>query len=309
MAQSTDIAALKEWFRLTGANGPLRTCIGPLPTSGAVIVRWTADGPDDAIRSIVPHPDSYRLAIQQEPHQSEIWNDSEPISSGVIGANRFRVCMPGAKGRWRRLSGCDIVNIFIPTPAVHAMAAACGQDLRTLSSNWVAPDRVVTDLTRKLLDAETLAGSWAPQFRDHLTSALVAYLLQQHAQLPAASASSSLAGSRLQKILAYMAQRMAEDIPVVELADACAMSESHFSREFHKSVGMPPHQYLMKLRLERARDMLTEGDARIIDVAVELGFTNPSHFSRAFARRFGLAPAAFRQLARQSSDDVLTIAA
>ncbi len=298
--------ALREWFRRTGATEPLRSCIGPLPSSGAVIVRWTADGPDTAVRPIVPHPDSYRVAIQLEPLQSEVWKDHAPVWSGVIGANRFRICMPGATGHWHRLSGCDIVNIFIPTSTVHAMAATCGQDLATLSNSWFAPDRTVMDLTLKLLEADTLAGGWAPQFRDHLTSALVAYLLQQHAQLPAASATSSLAGSRLQKILAYMAERIGEEIPVVELADACAMSPSHFSREFHKSVGIPPHQYLMKLRLDRAREALIESDARIIDVAVELGFTSPSHFARAFARRFGMAPAAFRLLAREAPNEVCT---
>lgn len=301
--------SLKEWFRRTGATGPLRACIGPLPASGAMIVRWTADGPDSAIRTLVPHPGSYRIAIQLEPVQSEVWNDTAPVWSGVIGANRFRVCMPGASGRWHRLSGCDIVNIFIPAPTVHAMAATCGQDLATLSSNWVAPDRIVMDLTMKLLDADTLAGTWAPQFRDHLASALVAYLLQQHAQLPAASATSSLAGSRLQKILAYMTERLAEEISVVELADACSMSESHFSREFHKSVGVPPHQYLMKLRLEQARELLLGSEAKVIDVALELGFASASHFARAFARRYGVAPAAFRQLARHTSSDNMCTAA
>ena len=290
--------ALREWFHRSGATEPLRACIGPLPVSGATIVHWTADGPDTAMRAIVPHPDSYRVAIQLEPTESEVWNDSEPVWSGVIGANRFRICMPGATGRWHRLSGCDIVNIFIPKTTIRAMAAGSGHDLSTLSSNWIAPDRVVMDLTAKLLEADTLAGTWAPQFRDHLASALVAYLLQQHAQLPSASATGSLAGSRLQKILAYMAERLAEEISVVELADACAMSASHFSREFRKSVGMPPHQYLMKLRIEQARERLLDSDARIIDVALELGFTNASHFARAFARRYGVAPAAFRQLAR-----------
>lgn len=299
--------ALKEWFRRTGATDPLRACIGPLPLSGAVIVRWTADGPDTQARTIVPHPDSYRVAIQLEPVQSEIWKENAPVWSGVIGANRFRVCMPGAKGHWHRLSGCDIVNIFIPTSTVHAMAATSGQDLATLANNWFAPDRVVMDLTLKLLEADALAGGWAPQFRDHLTSALVAYLLQQHAQLPEASSASSLAGSRLQKILAYMAERLGDEIPVVELADACAMSASHFSREFHKSVGIPPHQYLMKLRLERAREALVESDARVIDVAIELGFTSPSHFARAFARRYGMAPAAFRQLARETPMEMCAV--
>ncbi len=293
----TEPDTLKEWFRRSGATEPLRACIGPLPLSGATIVHWTADGPDTSMRAIVPHPDAYRVAIPLEPMESEVWDDNQPVWSGVIGANRFRICMPGATGRWHRLSGCDIVNIFIPKTTIRTMAANSGHDLSTLSSNWIAPDRVVMDLTTKLLEADTLAGTWAPQFRDHLASALVAYLLQQHAQLPAASSTGSLAGTRLQKILAYMAERLSEEMAVAELAGACGMSESHFSREFHKSVGMPPHQYLMKLRIERARELLLDGEARIIDVALELGFTNASHFARAFARRYGVAPAAYRQLA------------
>jgi len=71
---------------------------------------------------------------------------------------------------------------------------------------------------------------------------------------------------------------------------------------------MPPHQYLMKLRIERAREILVAGDARIIDVALDLGFSNASHFSRAFARRYGVAPAAFRQLARDVQTEVCSVA-
>lgn len=295
----TNPAKLKEWFLCTGATGPLRNCIGPLPMTGAVIVRWTADKPDTVIRGIVPHPESFRIAIQLEPHESEIWNDQRPVWSGVIGANRFRVCTPGAKGRWRRLSACDIVNIFIPASTVRALAGPYGDTANSvLNNNWFSPDRMVLDLLWKILDADALVGAMAAQFRDHLVSALVTYLLQRYAQPADAPGVSSLGGARLQKMLNYMANHLADEVPVAELAQACAMSESHFSREFHKAVGLPPHQYLMKLRLERAHEALRCSNARVIDVAVDLGFTNASHFSRAFVKRYGLAPAAFRRQAR-----------
>ncbi len=288
--------SLKEWFRRSGVEGPLQHCIGPLPLSGAAIARWSSDKPDTAIQTIEAHADNYRIAVMLEPLESQMWIGDRPIWGGMIGANRFRICPPGSVGRWRRLSGCDIVNIFIPTATVHAMAALRGDMAEgKLTGNWFIPDRHVLDLVGKMLDARSLAGPLAPEFCDGLMAALVGYLLEHHAQPAPGQKTSSLGGMRLQKLLARIAEEVSESVPIAELADYCGMSESHFSREFKKAIGMPPHQYVLKLRLERASDALLASNARIIDIALDLGFTNVSHFSRAFTLRYGMPPAVYRR--------------
>jgi AraC family transcriptional regulator len=78
------------------------------------------------------------------------------------------------------------------------------------------------------------------------------------------------------------------------------MSAAHFSREFRRAVGLPPHQYMVKLRLERARDALLNADDRIVDIAQECGFADASHFSRAFATHFGMSPTSFRYQHRRN---------
>jgi AraC family transcriptional regulator len=288
--------SLKEWFRRSGVAGPLQHCTGPLPFSGAAIVRWSSDKIDASIQTIGAHADNYRIAVMLEPLESQMWIGDRPIWGGMIGANRFRICPPGSAGRWRRQSPCDIVNIFIPTATVHAMGTLRG-DLPEgkLTGNWFTPDRYVLDLVWKMLDARALAGPLASQFCDGLIAAMVGYLFEHHAQPVSAQKTSSLGGARLHKLLARISEEMAEGVSIAELADYCGMSESHFSREFKKAVGLPPHQYVLKLRLDRAGGALLASKARIIDIALDLGFTNVSHFSRAFALRYGMPPAEFRR--------------
>lgn len=288
--------ALKSWFKRSGVEGPLQTCIGPLPSSKASIVRWSDEGPDWSIQTVSPHPESYRISVMLEPLESQIWVGERPVWGGMIAANRFRICAPGTSSRWRRLSGCDIVNIFIPTETVDDLVTQRGDDVpQGLVGTLFAPDRDVIDLVTKMLSAEAMAGPLAPMFCDGLIHALMGYLLEHYAKPADGAEAGNLGSARVRRVRNYIVSHLAENVPIATLADLCAMSESHFSREFHRSVGLPPHQFVMKLRLERAREALLEGDQPVADIAVECGFNNASHFSRTFALRFGMPPATYRR--------------
>lgn len=289
-------AALQAWFQRSGVRTPLRTCIGPLPGSKASIVRWTSEQADEQIQTIGAHTANYRIAVMLEPVDARIWNGGAPVWGGVIAANRFRVCPPSAASQWSRMSGCDIANLFIPVATVEALNEQRQAPVpMALAANQFTADRQVMDLVRKMLNAETLAGSLAPNFCDNLITALVAYLLEHYSKPTARQEQSSLSGSRLRKVLAHMANNVSDDIANAALAELCGMSESHFSREFHRAIGLPPHRYMMKLRLEQARTALVAANTRIVDIAFECGFYDASHFSRAFAQYYGMPPASFRR--------------
>ncbi len=296
----TDIhspAQLRHWFQRSGVANPLRTCLGPLPATGAAVVRWSDQLPDLTIQTVSPHPDSYRIAVMFEPLESQIWMGEHPIWGGMIAANRFRICAPGTSNRWRRLSGCDIANVFIPIDTVEAFGRQRGDERAgtVLASTLFVPDRQVLDLVGKMVEAESLAGPLAASFCDSLVQALLGYLLEHYAGPPAPAEPGGLSAARLRRVKEHMARHLAEEIPVATLAQLCAMSEAHFSREFRRGAGMPPHQYLMKLRLERAREALLAGEQPITDIAGDCGFNHASHFSRAFAQRYGMPPANYRR--------------
>jgi len=294
--------AFRSWFLRSGGEGELRACIGPLPSSGAVITRWVGAGSDWMIRTIDPHPDCYRISVTLEPMESQIWSGDQVIWANLIAANRFRICAPGNANRWRRLSGCDIVNLFIPVGTVQRLTGEGGDGLsQSLAPTMFMPDRQVLALVRQMLEAEAMAGPLSHLFCDGLVTALLSYLLKHYAQPALGVEAGRLGSGRVRRVTSYITQHLADDIPIATLADLCSMSEAHFSREFRRSVGLPPYQYVMKLRLERASQALVGSAQPIVDIAGECGFNNASHFSRTFASRYGVSPGSYRREHRCSS--------
>jgi AraC family transcriptional regulator len=286
---------LRHWFRMSGVADPLDACIGPLPRSKAALGRWSSQHADHAIRTMCPHPGSYRLSLMLAPLEARIWTGNTPVWGGMIAANRFRICPPGELGLWSRMSSCDIVNIFIPIDLVDHLGSLRDDSANnTLGATLFVQDRMVLDLVQKMLDADTMAGQLAQEACDGLMTTLVCYLLEHYTRPVDQVELGGLGGVRLRRVLKHMAQSSDEPVPNAELAALCGMSPAHFSREFRRAVGLPPHQYMMKLRLERACAALLASDARVVDIAQDCGFTDASHLSRAFAAQHGMSPTIFR---------------
>ncbi|HSC84602.1 MAG TPA: AraC family transcriptional regulator [Pseudomonas sp.] len=93
---------------------------------------------------------------------------------------------------------------------------------------------------------------------------------------------------------ALIADNLNSGLSMARLAQECGKSRCHFSRAFHGSTGMSPHQWLTRQRLERARQLMFSGLSLTV-IAQECGFADQAHFSRVFARMTGLAPSRWRQ--------------
>ena len=83
------------------------------------------------------------------------------------------------------------------------------------------------------------------------------------------------------------------------MATAAALSVFHFARMFKTATGITPKQYLMRCKLERARELLLTQDRTISQVALELGFCDQSHLSTHFKRLYGTTPKQFVRQARR----------
>lgn len=84
-------------------------------------------------------------------------------------------------------------------------------------------------------------------------------------------------------------------LTVDALAREAGLSPAHFARAFKETLGRAPHQYLLALRLRRARRMLDAPDSVLSDVALRAGFADQAHFTRLFKREFGVTPGAVRR--------------
>jgi AraC-like DNA-binding protein len=90
--------------------------------------------------------------------------------------------------------------------------------------------------------------------------------------------------------------RYFERLTVADLAQAAALSPAHFSREFRRTFGEAPHQYLLTRRLERAAALLRNTDRAVTDICFAVGLTSVGSFITTFRRVYGVAPLAYRAM-------------
>ncbi|MGN7743488.1 AraC family ligand binding domain-containing protein [Pseudomonas sp. 22526] len=92
----------------------------------------------------------------------------------------------------------------------------------------------------------------------------------------------------------YLHAHAQQDISLDELGAVCGVDRFRLTRAFKAAYGLPPHAYLVQLRLAKARRLLARGE-QPAEVAMALGFADQSHMGRWFVRAYGLTPAAYRK--------------
>ena len=115
---------------------------------------------------------------------------------------------------------------------------------------------------------------------------------------------------KLSQVIEYMRANINTALNLSDIAGVTSLSASHVTRMFRKELGMPPHQYLIGLRICKAQRMLEESDISIAEIAYDCGFANQEHLTRLFRRQCGTTPAAYRRAkrARYLVDGVVRLA-
>lgn len=106
---------------------------------------------------------------------------------------------------------------------------------------------------------------------------------------------SGFSSYRVHRIIDAMLADPAAEHSLAELAQQAGITEAHLCRVFKHAVGRSPHQYLIDIRLDRARELLASGALPMSRVAEKSGFAGQSQFARAFRHRFGETPSSFRR--------------
>jgi len=109
--------------------------------------------------------------------------------------------------------------------------------------------------------------------------------------------SSALPGYKLKHLTKWMGARLDRKFDLDALAAEAGLSKFHFHRLFKTATGMTPARYQQMQRLDAARRLLRETKKSIVEIGIEVGIENPSHFAQVFRREVGLAPSAFRRQA------------
>jgi AraC family transcriptional regulator len=135
---------------------------------------------------------------------------------------------------------------------------------------------------RCLSDASTLLGS------DEQTSDLERPSVDKLPQ-------GGLAGWQANRTLAYIEANLASKLEISDLANVVALSKSHFSRSFKHSVGLPPMEYVVVRRVERAKALIQSTRESLAEVALACGFADQAHLNRRFRDIVGISPGRWRR--------------
>lgn len=103
--------------------------------------------------------------------------------------------------------------------------------------------------------------------------------------------------------IAYMMQHLNQPLQVAALAAQASISPSHYFALFKRQVGCPPIDYFIRLRMERARELLESTSSSVKEIAAALGYHDPFYFSRVFKSVNSVAPSAYRESYKNTQKD------
>lgn len=200
--------------------------------------------------------------------------------------------IPAGVRTWARVENARALkhlDIHLDTEAL-ARRAAPRLDPQALATPRIGfSDERLAGLAR-LIAAECEAPDPAGGlYGDALIDALVAALLRPAPETCRRAA--GLSPCLVRRATDFIAENCARNIRLAELAALTGLSESYFCTAFKAATGLPPHQWQMRARIERAKALLAE--APIAEAAVAAGFSDQSHLTRVFRRHLGVTPAAW----------------
>jgi AraC-like DNA-binding protein len=173
-------------------------------------------------------------------------------------------------------------NRFVTLDIAETSAAAPAR-LLGAGEPYFAISRALEHLLAYVASRRGALGSDA----DHLAPLLAAALADAEAEARAPEA--------VLKATEYMRRAFARPITCADTAKAAGISTAHLHGLFKQWLGVTPGRYLGELRLDRAKDRLAGSAEPIVEIALSVGFSEQSAFTRAFRRRFGESPAAYRR--------------
>jgi AraC family transcriptional regulator len=147
------------------------------------------------------------------------------------------------------------------------------------------------------LRAEIAAGSpTGTLFGESIAVALSAHVAQRYSSLTTKIEQhrGGLSRSRLNRVFEYINTNLSDKLELSMLADLAGLNLYHFARAFKQSTGESPHQYVLRRRIEEAKEFLRNPEASVFEASARTGFVDQSHFSKVFRRMVGIAPSEYR---------------
>lgn len=190
----------------------------------------------------------------------------------------------------------ECIQLYLEPSLLHRTEAElCLHGVTLVPKLTLGVDLLIYQIAIALKTSLEVDGTASKLYVDAMANALAVHLLTRystHAPLPPQSL-GGLSKPQLNRVFDYIHSYLEQDISLAELANLVQLSSFHFARLFKQSVGLAPHQYHIRCRVDRTKQLLLERRLSLAEIATAVGFASQGHLNYHFKRWVGATPKAF----------------
>ena len=277
--------------------------------SAELAVTETRD--DDPVRGLcgsMPFEDAYLVSLKFRDYPDcECWERGKCVIKTDVRAGATYLYDLKRNPRYVIDKPFHSIFFYVPRAALDDIAQQAGAPRigeLTYQPGIGHDDAVVRHLGGSLLEALRRPDEANQLFIDHMMLAFTAHVAQAYGGLRRATEPTrgGLAPWQVKRACERLESDLAGKLPLEQIAAEFDLSVSHFSRAFRISVGLPPHQWLLRQRVRAAKQLMTVRDVPLSEIAISAGFANQSHFTRVFSDVVGVSPGVWRREAYDASE-------
>src|SRR5262245_29884765 len=259
-----------------------------------------SDHPTHTVSDPIPREDAFLVALQlRDFPDHKYWEDGRQFPVFTLRAGWTTLHDLKRDPRFLLDKPFHSMHFYFPHESLNAIADAANAphigDLRYQAGSGV-DDPIVRALTSALYPALDRPDQTSRLFVDWVMLALGYHIAQTYGGLRTLPTCGGLAPWQERRAKEIIEAKLSGEIPLAQLARECGLSIGHFSRAFRRTVGIPPHQWLLHRRIDIAMRLLHSRQFSLPEVALACGFSDQSHFTRVFTRLSGTSPGAWRRL-------------
>ncbi len=241
----------------------------------------------------------HAISVAFIPHERVTWSvdggqpqtTSMPAGSVFVYAERELV--------WhRREKESEYVNLMLSPCLLNRLADESGLSPPfELQHRVIFLDPIILNVAQLLKSEVVSSGLAGNLYVESLRNLLAVHLLRNYSGVLSKSTptkTDAIDALKLKQIKDYIEDNLAGDLAIAQLAALVPMSQFHFARAFKALIGEPPHRYILQRRIERAKVLLKVTRFSSAEIAYQVGFANPSHFTAQFRKFSGVTPKQFR---------------
>lgn len=221
--------------------------------------------------------------------------------AGRLGPRHLCITPPDVATTWKHEGHPEILQVYLRRSVYEAAVGemfGCDASAAEIVPRFGLLDPLLEQLAITLVDALRTGSSNDGLYIDAIAHMMAVHIARTHSARSRGGGSPaipSVSRQRMQRLLEFIDANLDENLSLDRLATEAGISPLYLARAFKRAVGHSPHQYLLRRRVERAKELLRTTELPVLDVALAAGFSSQSHLSYWMIRQVGVSPAAYRR--------------